>query len=613
MTAQVRSHSVASGNGTAVAAKPSGTVSGDQLWAIHFAYGVGALEDMTAPPGWAPAPNGSLQAEILAMRIWKRTPGGTEPGSYAFGHFGEGTVHVVCVRDASTTVSARITAMEGIDLVVPTPAVPPASAASLEIRAACVYTYPGTVTWETPAGYAPRGQAQAANLIGSAAATRAVNSSSSGQQTFTPSPPDNRFGIGVSISIASAEVAPDPDPEPPYVPGAGDALYQYSFRRFLEPHTYLGHLDLTGVTFGKRISRRGQINSGPFSGRITIANPEVGALANLIVPRDPLDLTRGPGVIVCDIQRGPDPEWGRYWIVGATVSQQRHQHPVLELRGLEISAYWGFIELQEALGELAGDREELARELLYHMQSQAGANMGLTLQAGSSGSAVTRTYTDEALGTYGKHLAELTEGLEGFEHCIDLRAGAGGLEQHWAHGNPLGNPDAGHSFSQSPDGGDILDWGFEITPLKNGNRWRARGDAPSGDASTTAVPLMSAVHESEPHLAAGHPRMDRTVDRPGVLELETLDDYAAKWAATSSGAVRIWKVRVLVGEKPTLTPNCMGDGVGIAMINEYFPQVGSGSGYDERHRVIGLDVVPVGREQGADEMELILEEPAVVE
>lgn len=609
MTAQVRSHSVASGNGTAVADRPAGIASKDQLWAIQFAYGPSALGDMTAPPGWAPAPAGSLQADILAMRIWRRTPGGAEPTTYAFGYTGETTVHVVCVRDASTTVSARITAMDGIDTVVPTPAVPPASAASLEIRAAAVYTYPGTVTWQTPAGYTPRGTAQAANLIGSAAATRAVNSSSSGQQTFTPSPADNRFGIGVSISIASAEVAPDPDPPPPYAPGVGDALFEYDFRRLID-RSRLGSLDLTGVNAEKRLNRLGQINSGPMSGQITINSPETSALANLIVPRDPLDLTRGPGVITCDILRGGEP-WGQYWIVGATVSKTRRGVPVLELRGLELDAYWAFTELQETLGELTGEREELARELLYHLQSDPHANLGLVLQAGSSGGSVTRTYTDEAQRTYAQHIAELTEGVDGFEHCINIIRGAGGLERHWVHGAPIGDPNAKHSVVESPEGGDILDWKFEIAPLRNGNRWRARGDAPSGDASTTAVPLISSVHESTAHLEAGHPRIDRTIDRPGVLDLETLEDYAAKWAATSSGAVRIWTITILAGANPTITPNCLGDNISVSMINEYFPQIGSGSGYEARQRLIGLKLIP--GDGVADELELILAEPEVVE
>ncbi|MEU3162887.1 hypothetical protein [Streptosporangium sp. NPDC006930] len=611
MTAQVRSHSVASGNGQAVADRPSGVRGGDQLWAIHFVFGVNELGDMTAPPGWAPAPNGSLQAEILAMRIWRRNAGGAEPGNYVFGHAGEGIVHVIAVKDASTTISARITAMQGVDTVVPTPAVPPASPATVEIRAACVYTYPGTVTWQTPAGYTSRGQVQAADLFSSAAASRTVNSSSSGQQTFTLSPVDNRFGVGVSISIASAEVAPDPDPPPPYSPGVGDALYTYSFTRLLD-RSYLGDLDLTGVSFEKRINRAGQINSGPFSGRIAITSPEVSNLVNLVVPRDPLDLTRGPGVICCDILRGGDPA-GQYWIIGATVSKTRRGVPVLELRGLEIDAYWAFVELQEAIGELGGDREDIARELLYHLASQPHANLGLVLQAGSSGSAVNRTYTDEAQRTYAAHLAELTEGVDGFEHVVDIVAGPGGLERHWRHGAPLGDPDAKHSVVESPEGGDILDWKFEIAPLRNATRWRARGDAPSGDASTTAVPLVSTVHESTAHLNAGWPRIDRTVDRPGVLDVETLEDYAARWAATSSGAVRIWTITILAGEKSTITMNSMGDGIGVSMINEYFPQVGSGSGYEARQRMLGIKVIPVGRENGADEFELILAEPQVVE
>lgn len=609
MTASTRSATFAAGsNPTLPVARPPGVTSGDQLWAVHSVFNT-SLAAMTAA-GWSLF--GSIDAEFMCVKVWRRTAGGAEPGTYVFGQGNSGTVHVFALPGASTT--ARVTFDTTFDTFTDTPGVIPADGSAVEIRVAAAYTYPDTVTWTGPAGYTPRGQVQADDIISSVAATRSTNSSSSaGVKTFTSSPTADRPGVGVSISVGSAVTAPDPEPQSPYSPGVGDALYEYDFHRFLD-RSRLGNLDLTGVGFEKRANRLGQINSGPFNGAITITSPEVSNLANLVIPRDPLDLTRGPGVISVDILRGGEPV-GEYWIVGATVSKTRRMPPVLTLAGLEIDAYWAYVELQESLGELAGSREDLARELLTHMQAQAHAGLGLVLPEGSSGSSITRPYLGTEVATYGKHLAELTEGQEGIEHCVNILAGPAGLERHVVLGDPLlGDPDAKHSFSESPEGGDILDWSFQINPLRTGDRWRARGGTPEGadDASTVAVPLMSTVHESAPHLLAGWPRIDRTIDRSDVLDSETLEDYAAGWAANSSGAVRIWSVTILAGEHPTINPNCMGDAVGISMINEYFPQVGSGPGYDGRHRMIGIGVEPVGRENGKDEFTLILAEPLEV-
>ncbi|MEU8035719.1 hypothetical protein [Streptosporangium sp. NPDC049078] len=586
---------------------------GDVLYAAHAS--THPFPPLERPNGWVLV--GAYTGDVfgpLFTRLYRRVVGSlaSEP-DYEFPQepYSAGVVAIAAAYGISASIPPRITWTGSADsAAVPTPDVPPAAGSHLEIRFGLA-ALSGAVDLAAPAGYTPRGQIRLGGIIAAAVASKQITSSApSGTKNFTASPSAVDISHGITISLPSADVEPDPEPQPPYQPGKGDALYQYGFSR-VRDRSYLGHLDLANVSFEKRINRAGQINSGPFTGRVTINSADTSNLVNAIVPRDPLDLTRGPGVVSCEILRDGEP-YGEYWIIGATVSKQRGQPPTLELRGLEIDAYWAFVELQESLGELTGEREDLARQLLEHLAAQPYADLGLVLQGGSTGSPVTRTYTDEAQSTYAKHISELTEGAEGFEHVVNIVAGPSGLERHWVHGAPLGDPDAGHSFSESPTGGDILDWSFEITPLRNATRWRARGEAPSGDASTTAVPLVSTVHESTAHLTAGHLRLDRTVDRPGVFDLETLEDYAARWAATSSGAVRIWQVTVLAGEKPSVNPNCMGDGIGISMINEYFPRVGSGSGYDERHRLIGLRVTPVGRENGKDEFGLILAEPEEV-
>lgn len=585
----VRSHSVGSGNGPVVVARPAGVVAGDQLWAIHFYFG--DLTDMTAS-GWSPA--GSRQASVLGVKVWKRTATGSD--GYTFGQQGDGTIHVVCVKDPSTTINARVVIADASGQDTVSPGIIPVAASTLEIRAAGVYTYPDTVTWITPPGWASRGQAQAEEFVGSAAVSRAVNSSTSGPQTFTAGPVGGRLGAGVTISIASAVAEPDVDPPPAFTPGRGSALYRYVFRRLLDG-TYLGDLDLAGVSFDKRIGQ-----AGSFSATIPIPSRKVGNLVKEIIPEDETVLNRGPGVITCQVYRAGEP-WGEYWITGATPSRSRRGTPSIALRGSTLDAYLLQVEIQEDLPEMIGyDQIDIARELLQHMQSQPHADLGLILQSGASGATQDRSYLASETSTYGQRLQELAAVDGGFEWTINLVLGPSGLERHWVWGYPtLGETDPQHVFVDAPHGGDILEWSEEIDALRGATRWRASGSSTGSDASEESTSLMSEVHEATAHLTAGWPRIDKTISYSDVDDAATLDGYAAYWAGKAGGALRVDQYTVALGAKPSLNPNLLGDKARIYLENEWH------SRQSRVRRIIGLGITPVSRENGKEEASLVLE------
>lgn len=590
MTVSYRSTTSASGNGTLTPARPAGVQAGDQLWAIHFHYG--HLADMTAS-GWTS--QASNDAFTPSTRVWRRTATAAEPSLYSFGQAGDGTVHVIALRDASTTANVATAFSAGTDTV--TPAVAPADASAVEIRVAGVYSYPGTVTWTVPSGYQDRGQAQSGNLVGSVAATRQTSSSaSSGEKSFTPGPADGRPGVGVTISVGSAVTAPETDPPPPFTPGEGEALYRYEFRR-VRDGSYLGDLPLRDVHFDKRL-----LQPGTFSATIDIPSREVGDLVKQIIPEDETVLDRGPGVISCTILRAGVP-WGEYWITGATPSRSGSDTPSIALRGSTLDAYFLQVELQSSLPVYTGfDQIDIARELLGDMQAQPYADLGLILQAGVSGIPRDRTYNaDEA--TYGQRLTELAQVENGFEWTINIIAGTTGFERHWVWGYPtLGISDPPpHLFSDNPYGGEILAWSVEIDALRGGTRWRARGDRVSTDASTSSTPLISAAHEAASHLAAGWLRIDRTVSHSTVTDPATLEEYAAYWAATAPGALRVESVTIALGEQPSFSPNNLGDSVRLYFENEWHTP-----GWKTR-RIIGVAITPTSKNDGKEIAQLILE------
>lgn len=575
--------------------RPSGTRAGDVLLAIHFNdY---STQGTGAPPGWQSVLSW-FQSGFVAVRVWRKVAGSSEPATYRFRQedFAAGTVHLLCLTEVDTQISPRAS----VDLILgedaPTPSVQPAAGSHLEIRAASVYPYTGQeLSWTPPSGYTSRGSINASFLLSSSVATRQVTSSApSGRKTFRFLPDDPRFGVGVSLSFASATSEPDTGPPPPaFTPGRGSALYRYSFFRW--DGTYLDDLELSGVSFDKRIGQ-----AGTFNATVPLPNSKIVQRVRRVIPSDPAELATGPGVVTCVILRDGEP-WGEYWITMASVSRSGREAPALQLSGSTVDAYMTQVEIQEELSFEGEDQLDIARALIEDMQGRDRANLRLILQPGSSGVSRDVVYAANE-GTYGQRLAELAQADNGFEWVVNIVAGTSQIERHWVWGAPrLGDGTVKHVFSDSPYGGDILDWSEEIDALRGGTYWRARGDAISEDASESAEPIVSDPVLAEAHLAAGWPRLDRTVTFPRESVEGTLDDYAAYWAANAPGALRVDQITVALGKQPTFTPNSLGDTARIFLHNDWHGQ------QSRLRRIIGISITPPSREGGKEVAQLTFE------
>jgi hypothetical protein len=407
--------------------------------------------------------------------------------------------------------------------------------------------------------------------------------------------------VGVSISVASESTAPPVDPPPPLTPGRGSSTYRYVLKTW--GGTYLDDLELSNVRFDKRILQAGTVNAS-----IPIPNPDIARRVARVIPRDQegaggiTDLTIGPGVITLEIYRDGEP-WGEYWITYAKTTRSRGNTPVIQIRGSTMDAYLLHVEIQDLLDWTGFDQIDIARGLLESMQGLAHADLGLTLQTGTSGVLRDHVYQPNE-STYGQRLTELAQLENGFEWTINHTLGAG-LERHWVWGYPrLGGSTPEHVFADSPGGGDILDWDEEIDALRGGTVWRARGGtdpAQAADASTTSTPLMSGPVEASAHLAAGWPRLDRTLTYSSVIVQQTLDDYAAYWAATAPGALRVDSVTVALGAEPTFTPNSLGDQARLYFNNEWHLP------HSRVRRIIGIGITPTSKQSGREEAKLIFE------
>ncbi|MGW4663169.1 hypothetical protein [Streptosporangium sandarakinum] len=575
---------------------------GDVLIAFQSADG-GSLADMDLNGGWDLI-GYSAGIGWAGTQVFRRVAEAGEPESYTVSQrsTAAGVVTILAIRGASP---------DGI-IVVPSadtasaPQATPSAASGIDIRyAAGVPRESRAVSWGVPAGYTERAQLQTDGWTTTAAVSRSIPSSAAvPAASFTPSQElfvAHAFTVLVPSETSPGSGGPPPTPPdyPPFTPGRGTALYQYIFRRLLDGQ-FLGSLDLADVHFDKRI-----LQPGSFSAKIPIPNRRVARVVSEIIPRDPSVLTAGPGVIVCDIWRGGVP-WGEYWITGATISRSGRGIPEISLRGSTLDAYLLHVEIQEDLAYTATDQVMIGRSLLSYMQALDGANLGLVLQPGSSGVTRDRTYLASEGGTYGQRLTELAEVEDGFEWTINLGVASGAIERQWVWGYPrLGDGTVRHVFTDGTSG-DILQWSEDIDALRGATRWRARGGTPeAGDASTPATPLISTVHEATAHLAAGWPRLDRTINRSTVTVQQTLEDWAAYWVATAPGALRVDAITVALGANPTFTPHSLGDTCRLFLSNDWHLP------HSRERRIIGVGITPTSKTDGKEEAQLILEGPEV--
>lgn len=600
MTATVRSVQLSPIHGPTGTATRGDARVGDVLLAFQSADSGGHAAMTLAgdwllldshPGGFWP---GSVNGTWAGCWVWKRVCVIGEPTTYAVaqGPVADGVVTIVAVSGAVTD-STQVANASGTT----TPGITPNQASGVELRYVTGVPSPpgGSVSWSLPSGYTSRGQAQSGVWVAGALVSKSVVSTApSGDVTLSPSP--SLAAAGFSVFLASTEPpVPQPPVTQPFAPGAGASKYRYVFTRLLD-RTYLGDLNLVGVTFDKRI-----LQPGAFSATIPIPNRRIGDQVAEIIGRDETDLSIGPGVITCQIYREGEP-WGEYWITSAQPSRSRRGTPSIALRGSTLDAYLGRVEIQDDLA-YAADQIDIARSLITHLQGQPHANISLALQAGTSGVMRERAYLESEGGFYGQRLVELGQVDDGFEWMINLELVDGSLVRKWVWGYPkLGVLDVPpHLFSDGRNGGDILEWEEQVDALRGATRWRARGSTISTDASTTSVPLVSTAHEATAHLAAGWPRLDRTLSYSTVVESQTLEDYAAFWAATAPGALRVDQVTVTFGKTPSFSPNMLGDAARFYFNNQWH------RGVWRTRRIIGVGITPTSRGSGKEEARLVLE------
>ncbi|MEV7011535.1 hypothetical protein [Streptosporangium sp. NPDC051022] len=599
-----------------VTATPDGaTRAGDQLYAIHTAIG-GTADQMTAPtPGtWAPVRTDDSGAGSLHVKMWRCTLSSV-PSSVTAAHgTADGTLHLATVAGASAGAPQITVEIQAGGGQVLTLEAVPASPSGVELRVGAVFVQSGgSPVWGAPAGYPGVASAYSGQFATSGVTFKTVTSTNAlPEAAFGLSGPEILTAYGYTIIIPSSSGSagggetPTPIPFPSFTPTKGVARTSYTVHDFLTGE-FRGDIYPADPTYGRRDGE-----ADGWLGFLPIANRRAADRIAEIIPRDPEDLTSGPGRLVVHSWRD-GVLCGIHWIHTAEIAKTSRLGLGVRLQGTTLDGYMNSVSLESDV-EFVGDQIANARDFILHMSADGRSSPGFTLQGGTSGLVRPLTAKRADNTTYGRVLRDYARVNGGFGYVIDPTVTTqGAIERRWRWGSPAPSlPDSVWTFVEGRDGGEITDWKEIRSALQGGTRIGVIGGTPEAtDATQDRVAVRSQLIET-PHLGQGWPIIDLRVNHPAAsTDLTELERYALRYAATAAGAPRVFSANVILGKGSVFDPNGIGSWVEFVMNNDWHVRTAQGGAFQmPLQRLIGWSLTPASRGSGKDKLQIVTAQEA---
>ncbi|OUC99310.1 hypothetical protein [Streptosporangium minutum] len=592
------------GAAAGVAARGEGQ-PGDVILAIQSSDKLGGFADMTISGGGTWQPVDSLEGPNWAgTKISRKILTTAEPEQYTVTQTDAntyGTVIILVLKDADP---AGILVVKRPGTVAP--AATPVSASGLELRYG-VGIVEGLASWAQLTGYEGLDVLSGVFITASLAGRPFASSSRMSALDLAPSPPIAEANSqAFTILVQSAGSAPGggdiptPPTFPAFTPTKGVARTSYTVHDFLTGELR-GDIYPVDPTYDRRDGE-----AGGWSGFLPFASRRDADKIAEMIPRDPADLTSGPGRLVVHSWREGVP-MGVHWIHTAEIAKSSRLGWGVQLQGTTLDGYMNSVSL-EADVEFYDDQIQNARDLIAHMGLDPRSNPGFALQAGMSGLVRPLAAKQADTTTYGRVLRDYARAAGGFGYVINPTLVGGNLERRWAWGSPrLDFPDLQWTFTEARDGGEIIDWREVRSALQGGTRIGVIGGTPEQeDATQNSVAARSTLIET-PHLAAGWPIIDLRINHPSAsTDLTELERYAQRYAATAAGAPRVFSATVILGKHSDFDPNGIGGWVEFVMNNNWHIRTDAGGAFQmPAQRLIGWALTPAGRGNGKDRLQII--------
>ena len=357
--------------------------------------------------------------------------------------------------------------------------------------------------------------------------------------------------------------------------------YTYRFANLLSDSD-VAELDLSNVRFDRRI-----IVPGSFSGTVTVSNEDIARQVRQIIP----------GKSIVHVYRDSD-IWGTYIIWQARVKSNR-TNTTVEFQGASLESwfYKRIVDLDE-LTYSNTDQIDILRSLVWNAQIgwipyEAAADLNIQVSpSGVSGVRRDRLYRKTEAASYGQRMEELANVDNGFEYMIRTYINDQGQRvRELVWGYPRLNYAGANMNYFYP--GNIKAYEFTYDATDAATAFWTRGDTIESDYVQDAQPLMTEF----PVLAGDYfdarwPHLDKVIDYSSVTDIETLEEYAAYWAATRAGLVMIPQIEV-IPDSVNFHPNLLGSYASFTITDDFFPLDVNGSPtFAGEFRIVGVEVTP---------------------
>lgn len=398
----------------------------------------------------------------------------------------------------------------------------------------------------------------------------------------------NAGGASAWVLVSVETTLPDPTPPPTGLPWTIPTAPTYRYLLCdLLTDAPISSLPLTGVSFGRRISRTGSL-----TGTLSCPTPgliDVGRLLYAYAGRAALWVYRDNALWWGGIPWTVTPQQGQRGPVQVSVSAATFDSYAHHRRLYADKTYAGVdqgVIIPDLWRTIQGDT------LPTGASAPAGAgDIGVVAEDQPTGVLRDRTILATDMAYVGKLIEDLGDVIDGPEHTIDVYLDSDGNRvKQLRVADLLGADGAGNLtdprfvFSRAAGGmgGNVLEWDRTADAVDGGTLFQTRGTS----NGTDPVPFSDPVTRAD-LLAEGWPLLDVTADHSDVTEQGTLDGHAQALAQEQGGAEHVSGYTVRVGDTGW-SPNRLGELVRIKLRDDWHDS-------DTTVRPVGVDVTPAER------------------
>ncbi len=266
-------------------------------------------------------------------------------------------------------------------------------------------------------------------------------------------------------------------------------------------------------------------------------------------------------------------------------TRSRKPSQPMSIAGASIPSYFKRNAIVANLTYAATDQFAIARGIIDHLQSQAGANIGIVTGSATSGVTRDRRYYGYERKNVGDAVAELAAVENGFDWSIDVAWSAGVPVKTLNLSYPRRGRIAGSTGVVFATQKNILDYEF----VEDGTRSARTVDAlGAGDGADMRISTAA----DTALLDAGYPLTRETISHKDVTVQATLDAHAT--AAMRARATTPTFLSLTVDPNDIdagLGTWIVGDDVLVQITDEHFPVQADGTaGYSAYHRILAYEV-----------------------